>query len=141
MANSAGGSPLDRALAQVGDRWSLLLVHALLGGARRFGELSEAVPGIAPNTLSQRLKHLERVGIVVTEAYSSRPPRSVYGLTAAGRELAGVLHLLAQWASSGGGEGHGVDHVNCGTPLETRWWCPTCGRTVEDDEDEELRFL
>jgi DNA-binding HxlR family transcriptional regulator len=141
MANSSGGSLLDRALAQVGDRWSLLLVHALLGGARRFGELSEAVPGIAPNVLSQRLKHLERAGIVVSEAYSSRPPRSTYGLTAAGRELAGVLHLLSQWASSGAGEDQGIDHVTCGTPLETRWWCPTCGRTVEEDEDEELRFL
>lgn len=141
MANDSGGPPLGRALAQVGDRWSLLVVHALLGGAKRFGELSEAVPGIAPNILSQRLKHLEGAGVVVSEPYSSRPPRFAYGLTATGRELAGVLHLLAQWASSGGGEGHGVDHVTCGTPMETRWWCPTCGRTVEEGEDEELRFL
>ncbi len=141
MARDPGESPLEWALAQVGDRWSLLVVHALLDGAKRFGELSEAVPGIAPNILSRRLKHLERTGIVVPEAYSSRPPRSAYGLTAAGRELAGVLHMLAQWGSSGGGEGEGVDHVTCGTAMETRWWCPTCERTVEEHEDEELRFL
>lgn len=141
MADDAAASPLDRALAQVGDRWSLLVVHALLGGPRRFGEVSEAVPGIAPNILSRRLKHLERAGIVVSEAYSSRPLRFAYGLTGTGRELAGVLHLLARWASAGGDEGQGTDHVTCGTPLETRWWCPTCGRTVEEGEDEELRFL
>ncbi|MBW3548576.1 MAG: helix-turn-helix transcriptional regulator [Actinobacteria bacterium] len=141
MAREPGESPLEWALAQVGDRWSLLVVHALLGGPRRFGELSEAVPGIAPNILSRRLKQLERTGIVVSEAYSSRPPRSAYGLTAAGRELAGVVHMLAQWGSSGGGEGEGVDHVACGTAMETRWWCPTCERTVEEHEDEELRFL
>ncbi|MDP9019863.1 MAG: helix-turn-helix transcriptional regulator [Actinomycetota bacterium] len=141
MARDPGESPLEWALSQVGDRWSLLVVHALLDGTKRFGELSEAVPGIAPNILSRRLKHLERTGIVVPEAYSNRPPRSAYGLTAAGRELAGVLHMLAQWGSSGGGEGEGVDHVTCGTAMETRWWCPTCERTVEENEDEELRFL
>ncbi|MDP8986846.1 MAG: helix-turn-helix transcriptional regulator [Actinomycetota bacterium] len=141
MARDPGESPLEWALSQVGDRWSLLVVHALLDGTKRFGELSEAVPGIAPNILSRRLKHLERTGIVVPEAYSNRPPRSAYGLTAAGRELAGVLHMLAQWGSSGGGEGEGVDHVTCGTAMETRWWCPTCERTVEEHEDEELRFL
>lgn len=141
MARNPGESPLEWALGQVGDRWSLLVVHALLDRPRRFGELSEAVPGIAPNILSRRLKHLEQRGIVVSEAYSSRPPRSAYGLTAAGRELAGVVHMLAQWGSSGGGAGEGVDHVTCGTAMETRWWCPTCERTVEEHEDEELRFL
>lgn len=141
MGRDAGESPLEWALAQVGDRWSLLVVHALLDGAKRFGEVSEALPGIAPNVLSQRLKHLERTGIVVREAYSSRPPRSAYGLTAAGRGLAGVLHTLAEWGSTRGGEGQGVDHVACGTAMETRWWCPTCDRTVEENDDEELHFL
>ena len=45
----AGASPLDEAVARVGDRWTLLLVQALLEGPRRFNELLEALPGIAPN--------------------------------------------------------------------------------------------
>ena len=52
-------TPLASALERVGDRWSLLLIEALLEGPRRFGELSEAVDGIAPNILSDRLKRLE----------------------------------------------------------------------------------
>ncbi|MDP9388783.1 MAG: helix-turn-helix transcriptional regulator [Actinomycetota bacterium] len=140
MAANRGASALEWALAQVGDRWSLLIVHALLGGAKRFGELSEALAGIAPNILSQRLKHLERAGIVVSEPYSSRPARFAYDLTASGRELAGALHLLAQWGS-GRSEGEGVQHEACGTAMEPRWWCPTCERAVDDAEDDELRFV
>jgi DNA-binding HxlR family transcriptional regulator len=56
--------PLEAALDRVGDRWSLLLVEALLDGSRRFGDLDEALPGIAPNTLTDRLRRLERAGIL-----------------------------------------------------------------------------
>lgn len=129
-----GPTPLERAVARVGDRWSLLVVSALLDGGRRFGELQNALGSIAPNVLSQRLKHLEREGVVVAEAYSARPPRFAYRLTASGLELAGALRLLAQWGSSGAGTG-GVRHLACGTPMEARWWCPTCAQSVEDDHD------
>lgn len=134
-------SPLEWALAQVGDRWSLLVVHALLDGAKRFGELSGAVPGIAPNILSRRLRSLEQSGIVVGERYSSRPPRFVYDLSSAGRELAGALRLLAQWGATRSGEGDGVQHGACGSAMEARWWCPTCERTVDEGEGEDLRFV
>src|SRR3954467_676972 len=88
-------SPLEAALDRVGDRWSLLLVEALLDGPRRFNDLSAAVPGIAPNILTDRLRRLERTGILLAEPYSQRPPRFAYRLTADGHELAGVLRLLA----------------------------------------------
>lgn len=126
-------SALARALARVGDRWMLLVVSALLDGPRRFGDLQEAVGSIAPNVLSQRLKHLEREGVVVAEAYSVRPPRFAYRLTAGGQELAGALRLLSQWGAAGD-DGEGVRHPACGTPMEARWWCPTCAR-VDGDGD------
>lgn len=141
VENQQDESPLEWALAQVGDRWSLLLVHALLDGAKRFGELSESMPGIAPNILSGRLKSLEQSGIVVAEPYSSRPPRFVYDLTSAGRELAGALRLLAQWGATRSGEGEGIQHQACGSAMEARWWCPTCERTVDETEGEDLRFV
>ena len=47
-------SPLADALARVGDRWTLLVVGALMDGPRRFGDLQSDVPGIAPNILIQR---------------------------------------------------------------------------------------
>lgn len=141
---------LDGALDRVGDRWSLLIVEALLDGARRFGELAGRLPGIAPNILTDRLRRLERVGVVVAEPYSSRPLRVSYRLTLDGQELAGVLRLLATWGSShevqhSGGQRSGGSQVGrheaCGTPVEVRWYCPTCARTLEDGEASELRYL
>jgi DNA-binding HxlR family transcriptional regulator len=74
MTEPTIASPLGEATARVGDRWTLLLVQALLDGPRRFNQLLEALPGIAPNVLSQRLKHLEREHVVVSQPYSRRPP-------------------------------------------------------------------
>ena len=92
-------SPLADALMRVGDRWTLLVVQALLAGPRRFNELLEDIPGIAANILSQRLKRLEHEALVVSRPYSERPPRAAYELTAEGKELAGALRLLAQWGA------------------------------------------
>lgn len=128
-------------MARVGDRWALLVVHTLLDGARRFGELQELLPGIAPNVLSQRLKHLEREGVLVARPYSTRPPRFAYELTASGQELAGALRLLAQWGGADAGGAEGLHHQACGTALEARWWCPTCERSVDDREGDDLRYV
>ena len=140
MSEPAAASPLDEAVARVGDRWTLLIVQALLGGPRRFNDLAAALPGIAPTVLSQRLKHLEREAVVVSQPYSRRPLRFAYELTASGRELAGALRLLAQWGAERSGEGDGLRHVACGTPLEARWYCPTCALPVDDDDAGDLRF-
>ncbi|MFL5955872.1 MAG: winged helix-turn-helix transcriptional regulator, partial [Solirubrobacterales bacterium] len=83
MAERSDPSPLADALARVGDRWTLLVVGALIEGPRRFGDLQEAVPGIAPNILSARLRQLERQALVVATPYQQRPPRFVYEASAA----------------------------------------------------------
>src|SRR4051812_49729013 len=95
-------SPLDDALARVGDRWTLLAIAALLDGPLRFNELQEALGGIAPNILSARLKQLSEHALVVQRPYSERPPRFVYELSASGRELAGALRLLTDWGARAG---------------------------------------
>lgn len=133
-------SPLAEALTRVGDRWSLLLVAALLEGPRRFNELLEEVPGIAPNILSQRLKHLEAERLVLARPYSSRPARLAYELTAAGEELAGALRLLSDW----GARHSGLDspcHAACGTPMEARWWCPMCGEVTDVHDSADVQAL
>ena len=132
-------SPLAAALERVGDRWSLLLVEALLPGPRRFGELEEAVSGIAPNILADRLRRLETERIVSATPYSERPPRFAYALTDEGAELAGALRLLADWGSRVSRESEPLRHAACGTPVEARWYCPTCDRPVEGREAEQVR--
>jgi len=131
---------LEVALERIGERWALLVVDALLEGPKRFSDLEETVPGIASNILSQRLKHLEREALLVARPYQKRPVRLSYELTAAGRELAGALRLLAQWGARGSGEA-ALRHATCGSALEARWYCPTCARTVDDAEPAELRYL
>lgn len=137
-------SPLEEAVARVGDRWALLIVSSLLDGPRRFNDLQADVAGIAPNVLSQRLRSLEQHGVVVAEPYSERPPRFVYRLTAAGAELAGALRLLAQWGAGQSPDSvEALRHPACGTPYEARWYCPTCAQVEGDaaSADEGVRFL
>jgi DNA-binding HxlR family transcriptional regulator len=132
-------SPLAEALAAVGDRWTLLVVEALLEGPSRFNDLQQAVPGIAPNILAERLRRLEREGLAVAQPYSERPPRYVYELTTAGTALAGVLMLLAGWGARHAGA-EPVRHDACGSPLEARWYCPTCDRGVDDPGEAGVHF-
>lgn len=131
---------LADALATVGDRWTLLLIAALLGGPKRFGDLQEEVPGIAPNVLTQRLRQLERNALVIARPYSDRPPRVVYELSAAGQELAGALRLIAGWGARNAEGAAAPRHAVCGTPMEARWWCPTCERVVPGEAGDDLHF-
>jgi DNA-binding HxlR family transcriptional regulator len=137
----ARGSPLAAALERVGDRWSLLIVDALLDGPLRFGEIQRLVDGIAPNILTQRLRRLEQEGIVIPRPLSERPPRLHYGLSEDGRELAGALRLLADWGARSDAGAEPLRHRACGTPLEARWYCPTCARAVLETEDPEVRLI
>jgi DNA-binding HxlR family transcriptional regulator len=139
--DAAVGSPLQEAVARVGDRWTLLVVEALLEGPKRFNELAEAVGGIAPNILTQRLRHLEREALVVARPYSERPRRVEYELSERGRELAGAVSLLSEWGASGAEDAEPRRHAVCGTPLEARWYCGTCDRAVDEDEGSEIHYV
>jgi DNA-binding HxlR family transcriptional regulator len=134
-------SPLEEAVARVGDRWTLLVVDALLGGPRRFSELAEHVAGIAPNILTQRLRHLEREALVFARPYSDRPRRMAYELTERGRDLAGALRLLSEWGSSDAEDPEHLRHTACGSPLAARWYCETCERAVDETEAADSEFV
>jgi DNA-binding HxlR family transcriptional regulator len=140
---AAPASPLADALARVGDRWTLLIVASLLDGPKRFNELIDTLPGIAPNVLSGRLKRLAEQALIVATAYSERPPRFVYELSESGRELAGALRLLADWGARGGGAeaAEPLRHTVCGSALEARWWCPTCEQAVADADGDDVVFV
>lgn len=117
------------------------LVEALLVGPFRFGELARALDGIAPNILTSRLRHLEHEGLISARPYSLRPVRLAYELTGSGQELAGALALLTTWGARRQGLEGSRRHESCGTPVEARWFCPTCDRTVDDEDADGLRHL
>jgi DNA-binding HxlR family transcriptional regulator len=90
--------PVARALDAIGEKWSLLVLRALFRkGPLRFQELERGLPGVAPNTLSARLKSLEAQGVIGTRLYEAHPPRYEYFLTDKGKALGPVLRALHGW--------------------------------------------
>jgi DNA-binding HxlR family transcriptional regulator len=93
-------SNLRAALEAVGDRWTLLIVHALLPEQRlHFRELLRQVDGIASNILSERLRHLTKLAVVSKHADPAHKQKAVYQLTSQGAELAPVLEHLTAWGA------------------------------------------
>jgi len=88
--------PVARALEVVGDRWSLLIVRDLLLGDRGFNELERGLPGISRSLMAQRLRLLERGGVVTRELGEDGRARA-YALTEAGRELAPLVDAARVW--------------------------------------------
>ncbi len=100
--------PVSRTLDVLGDRWSLLVVRDLMRGKRRFAEFLESKEGIPTNTLTDRLKRLVRVGIVVRQRYSEHPPRVEYVLTSKGEDLRPMIRAMVDW---------GVQHAGGRMPV------------------------
>jgi len=98
-----GTCPVARTLDIIGERWSILMLRDLfLQGPRRFQDFQKSLGGVAPNTLSARLKTLEAQGLIARRQYSEHPPRLEYHLTEKGKTLGPVLKALKLW-----GERHG----------------------------------
>lgn len=92
--------PVAKTLDIIGERWTLLILRDLfLHGARKFQDLQESLTGIAPNTLSARLKLLEQQKIVTRRLYSTSPPRFKYILTQRGKDLGPVVKALKEWGT------------------------------------------
>jgi DNA-binding HxlR family transcriptional regulator len=89
-----------RALDLVGERWALLVVRELLLGPKRFTDLRTGLPHVGPDVLSQRLRELERDGIVQRRRLGPPAGSRVYELTDRGLELEPVVLALGRWGSS-----------------------------------------
>src|SRR6266852_6069713 len=91
---------LAKALDVIGDRWTLLIVRELLiREAYRYTDLRDGLPGIATNLLADRLRELERAGIVEREAAPAPVASTLYRLTERGRELRPAVHALGRWSA------------------------------------------
>src|SRR5512145_951843 len=86
-----------RALDVVGSRWALLVARELLHGPKRFTDLRAGLPTASPNVLSQRLRELQRDGVVRRRALPPPAGSQVYELTEWGRELEPVMLALGRW--------------------------------------------
>ena len=89
----------------VGSKWTVLIVHDLSEGPRRFTELERSCAGISPRTLAERLRWLETEGIVERQSYPESPPRVEYALTPKGKALLPIVHEMRRF---------GHDWLGCG---------------------------
>lgn len=90
---------LARALDVVGDRWTLLIVRELTPGPRRFTDLLDGLPGIARNLFTERLRDLERDGVIVRQELPPPAARQVYALTDDGHDLAAAMAPMIAWGA------------------------------------------
>ncbi|HLH15459.1 MAG TPA: helix-turn-helix domain-containing protein [Solirubrobacteraceae bacterium] len=79
-------------------RWQLSILYAALSGALRFSEFAEAVAGISPRMLSERLRELEAAGLIERTVIPSSPPSVEYRLTERGRRLSPVIEAMRAYA-------------------------------------------
>ena len=87
------------AIELIGRRWTGAILKAMYSGQYRFSDITHSVPGLSDRLLSERLKQLEKEGIVERTVYSETPVRIEYRLTEKGRDLGGVLDAISDWAA------------------------------------------
>jgi DNA-binding HxlR family transcriptional regulator len=95
-------TPLGRALAAAGDRWTLLVVLALADGPLRLTDLRHRLPGISTGVLNRQLYQMVALGLLTRKRYRELPPRVEFELTPKSRALLPIVQELARW---------GMDHM------------------------------
>jgi DNA-binding HxlR family transcriptional regulator len=125
---------IARSLETIGERWTLLIVRDAFYGVQRFNDF-QAHLDMPRAVLSDRLGGLVDHGILERRPDPEHARRSLYVLTAAGRDLWPVIYALLSWGTRHRGTGSRVfAHVQCGTPLDDRGGCPTCNVTPGPEE-------
>lgn len=92
--------PIRNVVAQIGDKWSMLILFALAEGAERFNALKSRVVGISQRMLTQTLRDLEREGYVSRTIYPEVPVKVEYELTKLGKDIVKPLYQLVVWADA-----------------------------------------
>ena len=90
---------VETALQYAGDKWKFLIIHDLLSGTKRFGELKESVGSITQKVLTQKLRELEEDGMLLRQTYSEVPPRVEYSLTELGISFQPVIDAMMEWGN------------------------------------------
>ena len=125
---------LARALAVVGDRWTLMILRDCFLGVRRFDAFQERL-GVSRAIVADRLATLVREGVLTRAQYQDRPERFEYRLTAKGLELHPVVMALVHWGDRhyGGEDGPPMlhRHKGCGCDFDPVQTCSACGDPID----------
>lgn len=86
-----------KTLKIIGSKWTMLILHNLFDGQKRFGQLQKKLSGISTKTLSQRLDELEKDQIIKRAVFLEMPLRVEYSLTKKGQSLEEVFKKMREW--------------------------------------------
>jgi DNA-binding HxlR family transcriptional regulator len=89
-----------RTLKIIGSKWTMLILHNLFAGPKRFGELQRSLGDISPKTLSQRLQELEQERIIKRKVFPEIPLHVEYSLTLKGHSLQKIFDDMSEWGKS-----------------------------------------
>lgn len=96
-ATASTSCNVERALSIVGAKWTLIILHDLMDGPKRFGELQRLIPSASAKMLTERLRDLEQHGLVTRTIHAEVPPRVDYALTETGRTVWPIVDSLDRW--------------------------------------------
>lgn len=135
--------PVARGLSVVGDRWTMLVLRDCFLGVRRFDEFQKRL-GVTRHVLADRLRKLEREGVLERRPYQERPLRHEYRLTEAGRALHPVMMALVAWTDRFGPTPEGgvlrlVDRET-GTPVRPVLYDEATGAPIDPRRIEPRLF-
>ncbi len=91
------GCPVETTIEAIGGRWKVLIIHHLLVGTRRFGELTRLLDGVSARTLTRQLRELAESGVIERYVHQQIPPKVEYSLTPLGRKLSPILDAMHEW--------------------------------------------
>lgn len=123
---------IERSLAIIGDRWTILVLRDAFRGIRRFDDFRRDLD-IARPVLADRLKHLVDHGVLERRQYQEHPPRFEYRLSPMGVELSPILVALMRWGdrhlAGDAGPPTVLVHGACGHELDQEFVCWACNQT------------
>ncbi len=88
---------VESALEILGSKWTILLIHEMMNGPKRFTELRKAIPEASAKILTLRLRELEDAHILTRRCFAETPPHVEYTLTESGLALKNVIEQLRYW--------------------------------------------
>jgi DNA-binding HxlR family transcriptional regulator len=94
--------PVEVTLGVIAGRWKVMIIHQLLGGAKRFNQLQRELSGITHRTLAKQLREMEEAGLVERRDYKEIPPHVEYNLSPLGLTLKDILWAMHVWAEEHG---------------------------------------
>ena len=105
LIENPNGCPITHSMNIIGNKWTPIIIYTLKERKLRFGEIAVRIDQISRKVLTQQLKEMETVDIVIRKSYPEIPPRVEYSLTEKAKKLIPILDQLCAW-------GNGIELTN-----------------------------